>query len=99
MRSATKKEIDSRYEFTEDGKAIDLKTLEVINPPHHYGHIYGSENKWLIDAAEQAGMDQKQFNDYVNARPNKFKLENATESLSHKGEKLGREGEEISLKI
>lgn len=98
LRSATKKEIDSRYEFTEDGKAIDLKTLEVINPPHHYGHIYGSENKRLIDAAEQAGMDQKQFNDYVNARPNKFKLENATESLSHKGEKLGRDGG-ISLKI
>lgn len=34
-------------------------------------------------------MTQKQLNNYVNARPNLFKLENATENWSHKGEKLG----------
>ena len=67
-----------------------MKTGQVIEPPHHYGHIYGSEHRRLAEAAEKVGMTQKQFNDYVNSRPDKFKIENATENLSHKGEKPGR---------
>ncbi|WP_407412032.1 GH-E family nuclease [Acinetobacter sp.] len=90
LRAETKREINDRYHFTEDGKAIDLKTGQVIEPPHHYGHIYGSEHRRLAEAAEKVGMTQKQFNDYVNSRPDKFKIENATENLSHKGEKPGR---------
>lgn len=41
----------------------------MIEPPHHYGHIYGSEHRRLAEAAEKVGMTQKQFNDYVNSRP------------------------------
>ncbi|QCL68308.1 hypothetical protein FAH67_01940 [Neisseria flavescens] len=34
-------------------------------------------------------MTQQQVNDYVNARPSIFKLENAKDNLSHRYEKPG----------
>jgi putative uncharacterized protein (fragment) len=40
-------------------------------------------------AADELGMTQQQLNDYVNARPSIFKLENAKDNLSHRYEKPG----------
>ncbi|HDL3935186.1 TPA: hypothetical protein PXF30_002604, partial [Mannheimia haemolytica] len=34
---------------------------------------------------------QKQFNDYVNARPERFRLENMSENRSHKNEMPGKD--------
>lgn len=35
------------------------------------------------------GWSQKQLNDYVNARPERFRLENMSENRSHKNEMPG----------
>jgi len=44
--------------------------------------------RWPL-AADELGMTQQQLNDYVNARPSIFKLENAKDNLSHRYEKPG----------
>jgi len=36
-------------------------------------------------------MTQKQLNNYVNSKPELFRIENATENLSHKGEMPGND--------
>nr|WP_197272157.1 GH-E family nuclease [Neisseria sp. 83E34] len=64
-------------------------TFEVVKPPVHIGHEYGWENRRILKAADELGMSQKQVNDYVNARPQNLKLENAKDNLSHKFEKPG----------
>lgn len=90
IRADTKRKIRERYDFTDDGKAIDKLTGEVIEPPLHYGHVNGWENRRLIEASEELGMSQKQLNDYVNSKPDLFKIENGPENISHRGEKPGR---------
>ena len=42
-------------------------------------------------AAKELNWSQKQFNDYVNARPNKFRLENMSENRSHRNEMPGKD--------
>lgn len=39
--------------------------------------------------ASELKMTQAEFNEYVNARPNYFKLENSTDNQSHRYEKPG----------
>ena len=90
IRANTERKIRERYKFTDDGKAIDKITGEVIEPPLHYGHQYGWENRRLIEASEELGMSQKQLNDYVNSKPNLFKIENGPDNISHRDEKPGR---------
>lgn len=90
LRSDTKQEIKDQYEVNEDGKYVDPATETVIEPPYHYSHVYGWENRRIIEAADELNMTQKQLNDYVNSRSNVFKIENATENLSHQNEKPGR---------
>ncbi|HDL3892191.1 TPA: hypothetical protein PW599_002505, partial [Mannheimia haemolytica] len=41
-------------------------------------------------AAKELNWSQKQFNDYVNARPERFRLENMSENRSHKNEMPGK---------
>lgn len=43
-------------------------------------------------------MNQKEFNDYVNARPNYFQIENAKDNMSHKNEKPGKDDLDIIKK-
>ena len=50
----------------------------------------GWENRRLIEASEELGMSQKQLNDYVNSKPDLFKIENGPENISHRGAKPGR---------
>ena len=49
----------------------------------------GQEHRRLSLAAKELNWSQKQFNDYVNARPNKFRLENMSENRSHRNEMPG----------
>ena len=51
----------------------------------------GQEHRRLSLAAKELNWSQKQFNDYINARPNKFRLENMSENRSHRNEMPGRD--------
>ncbi len=53
-------------------------------------YIYCWEYHRLSLAAKELNWSQKQFNDYVNARPEKFRLENMSENRSHKNEMPGK---------
>ncbi|WP_334312836.1 GH-E family nuclease [Rodentibacter pneumotropicus] len=41
-------------------------------------------------AAKELGWSQNQLNNYVNARPQNFRLENMSENRSHRNEMLGK---------
>ena len=58
----------------------------------HYGHIRGHENRRILSAAEEFELSQSQLNDYVNARPQFFQIEDAVQNLSHADELLGVDG-------
>ena len=89
VRAETKRKIRERYDFTDDGKAIDKLTGEVIEPPLDYGHAYGWENRRVIAAADELSMSQKDLNDYVNSKPDKFVIENRGKNRGKKDEKPG----------
>ncbi|WII93646.1 GH-E family nuclease [Kingella negevensis] len=91
LRADTKRKIEANYTRLSDGSYIDNRTLKIIKPPVHYGHEYGWEHRRLVRAAEELGMNQKQFDDYVNARPQHFRLENSADNQSHKFEKPGND--------
>lgn len=71
--------------------------LKKIEGPIDIGHIYGWEHRRLSLAAKELNWSQKQFNDYVNARPEKFRLENMSENRSHKNEMPGN-GDILDIK-
>ena len=43
----------------------------------------------IEEADKQFGLTRQEFNDYVNARPNNFRLENMSENRSHRNEMPG----------
>ena len=49
----------------------------------------GWEHRRLEEAAKQLGLTRQEFNDYVNSRPNIFRLENRSENRSHRNEMPG----------
>ncbi|HDX1179208.1 TPA: hypothetical protein RNY19_001442 [Pasteurella multocida] len=49
------------------------------------------EHRHLSLAAKELNWSQKQLNDYVNARPENFKLENMSENSSHTNEMPGKD--------
>ncbi len=55
----------------------------------HYGHVRGYQNRRLIAAAEQLGLTQEQLNQYVNARPQFFFVQEATPNMAHVDELPG----------
>lgn len=59
----------------------------VINT--HYGHVRGRENRRILAAGQQLGLNQGQLNDFVNSRPDYFEIQEAAENLSKKGELPG----------
>ncbi|WP_115306318.1 GH-E family nuclease [Pasteurella testudinis] len=64
-------------------------TRNVIKEPIDIGHAYGWEHRRLSLAAKELKWSQQQFNDYVNARPEKFRLENMSINRSHVDEMPG----------
>ncbi|PRJ67577.1 GH-E family nuclease [Haemophilus influenzae] len=51
----------------------------------------GWEHRRLEEAAKQLGLTRQEFNDYVNSRPNIFRLENRSENRSHRNEMPGKD--------
>ncbi|MFZ7234472.1 GH-E family nuclease [Avibacterium avium] len=62
----------------------------VIKGPVDIGHTYGWEHRRLSLAAKEVGLTQSQFNDYVNAYPEKFRLENRSKNRGHYDEMPGK---------
>ena len=52
----------------------------------HHGHKEGYENWRINRIAADNGLTQQQLNDFVNSRPDYFKMQKAKENLDHKGE-------------
>ncbi|WP_406812298.1 polymorphic toxin-type HINT domain-containing protein [Histophilus somni] len=91
LRSETLQKIYSNYEKLPNGYYRNKLTRQEIKGPIDIGHIYGWEHRRLSLAAKELNWSQKQFNDYVNARPERFRLENMSENRSHKNEMPGRD--------
>ena len=66
-------------------------TRETITGPVDIGHDFGWEHRRLELAAQELKMTQQQFNDYVNAHPEHFRLENWIDNRSHKNEMPGKD--------
>ena len=84
-----RKNILSQYEQVSDNVFLHKETGEIVNGPFDIGHIPGWEHRRLEEAAEQLGLTRQEFNDYVNARPQNFRLENRSENRSHRNEMPG----------
>ena len=97
LRSDTMKKIFEQYEALPNGNYRDKIARTIIKGPIDIGHAYGWEHRRLSLAAKELNWSQKQFNDYVNARPNKFRLENMSENRSHRNEMPGK-GDILDIK-
>ena len=86
-----RKNILSQYEQVSDNVFLYKETGKIVNAPFDIEHIPGWEHRRLSLAAKELNWSQKQFNDYVNARPNKFRLENMSENRSHRNEMPGKD--------
>lgn len=86
-----KKNILSQYELVSDNVLLHKETGEIVNGPFDIGHIPGWEHRRSEEAAKQLGLTRQEFNDYVNSRPNIFRLENRSENRSHRNEMSGKD--------
>ena len=91
LRVETKKNILSQYEQVSDNVFLHKETGDIVNGPFDIGHIPGWEHRRLEEAAKQLGLTRQEFNDYVNSRPNIFRLENRSENRSHRNEMPGKD--------
>ena len=88
LRSDLKATIEVSAPKNAKGQFVDPKTGKVI-VDRDYGHIYGRENRRIIAAGKELGLTQAQLNDYVNARPEFFKIEEHLPNIGHGGEMKG----------
>jgi len=89
LRESTKQAIQDAAKRAPDGRFLDANTGEPIDGPFHYGHKYGHEHRRLALEAQKRGMNQSQFNDWVNQHPEWFQIESEASNLSHQYEKPG----------
>ncbi|TFH33111.1 MAG: hypothetical protein E4G99_11895 [Anaerolineales bacterium] len=89
LRKSTREAIENFAPKTPEGIFIDPNTGELLTGDFHFGHAYGYENRRLIKEAQSRGMTQQEFNDWVNAHPEWFQIEDPASNLSHKFEKPG----------
>ncbi|NAW88552.1 S-type pyocin domain-containing protein [Photobacterium halotolerans] len=87
LRAETKRQIEATGRKDANGNFLDEKRNVIEN--WHYGHKSGSENRRILRAAEELGMTQAELNDFVNSRPDYFKIEDAVRNWSHVDEKPG----------
>jgi hypothetical protein len=90
LRESTKRAIEAKAprEETPPYRFLDRQSRP-IDGEIHYGHKYGHEHRRLALEAQEKGMNQAQFNDWVNDHPEWFQIESAEENLSHQFEKRG----------
>ncbi|MFN8872077.1 MAG: GH-E family nuclease [Phycisphaerae bacterium] len=91
LRKATRQEIERRAVKDADGRYLDPNTGLPIQGKPDIGHIWGFEHRRLVKIAQQKGMTQKQFNDWVNSHPEWFQFECPRSNRSHKYEKPGND--------
>ena len=89
LRESTKRAIEAKADRAPDGRFLDANTGEPIDGVFHYGHKPGFEHRRLALEAQKRGMNQSQFNDWVNNNPDFFHIESEANNLSHKYEKPG----------
>jgi filamentous hemagglutinin len=89
LSADTRAAIEANARKNAAGQFIDSKGNVITE--WHYGHIRGHENRRIIAAAEELGLSQSQLNDYVNARPQLFKIEDKARNLSHVDELPGKD--------
>jgi hypothetical protein len=90
LRDATREAIERATTRNANGDFLDEAGNVISN--WHYGHKEAYEHRRIAAAAEELGLSQAQLNDYVNARPQFFQIEDAVHNLSHQGEKSGIDG-------
>jgi hypothetical protein len=89
LRAQTKRTIETNAPRNSQGQFLDEKGKIISD--YHYGHITAHENRRIIAAADELGISQSQLNEYVNARPQYFKIEDKTRNLGHIDELPGRD--------
>ena len=89
LRAELRRQVDANYIRLPNGNYQHKDTREIVISPTQYGHTYGREHRRLVLAAEQTGLTQTQFNDFINSRPDYFRLENASDNMGHRNEKPG----------
>lgn len=90
LRSETLKKIFDGYTKLPNGDYYHALSNTTIKGPIDIGHAYGWEHRRLSLAAKELNMTQAQFNDYVNARPENFRLENMSRNRGHYDEMPGK---------
>lgn len=88
LTKETKEKILAEYELQPDGSYKGQKG-EIINGPFDIGHKDGYEHRRLALAAHELKLSQKEFNEFVNAHPDYFRVENRSRNRSHVDEKPG----------
>jgi hypothetical protein len=88
-RKEFRKQVESAAPRTPDGRPIDPNLKTPIDGKPHFGHVYGKEHRRLLKEAEAMGMNQKQFNEWINSHPEWFQLEDPISNMSHFFEKRG----------
>jgi len=87
LRNKTRAAIDASARKNPAGQFVDSKGNALTN--RDYGHIRGHENRRILAAGEELGLSQRQLNDYVNDRPQFFRIEDAARNQSHVDELPG----------
>jgi hypothetical protein len=72
-----------------DGEFLDPNTRQPITDKAVIGHKYGLEHRRLALEAQKRGMNQTQFNDWVNRHPEWFQIESKASNESHRFERPG----------
>jgi len=89
LRSSTKATIEARTQRNAAGEFLDAAGNVIQEPV--YGHVYGRENRRILAAAEELGIDQAQLSEYANSRPQFFQIEERGPNLSHAEEMPGKD--------
>jgi predicted transcriptional regulator with HTH domain len=83
LTEKTKNLIYAEYMPGPNGTYIHRVTGKIVTDPQ-IGHLYGYENRYLVKTANEVGLTQKQFKDFVNQNYKKFfELQNKSDNLSH----------------
>ena len=82
IRKDVRKEVERRAEKNEKGQFLDANTHKPIEGQYDLGHKAGHEYRREAKKAEEMGVTQKEFNDYMN-NPDFYQIEDPHENRSH----------------
>ena len=90
-RQAVEEMAKEKKLYNEETKQfLDYGTREPIEGKYHLGHKYGCENARAIRWAEEQGLTQKEFNDFMN-NPDLYQIEKDQYNMSHEREMKGND--------